>query len=342
MEVQLNEYSVVETKKSLRIPKHPPYIKITDLNGQKQLISVQGIVRSVYETRNVTFNDGREAKVQNFLLQDETGITRVALWNEAIEQYSPLIQVGKAIALWFTNVITSTNERYPYELRLSAFSKIIELEELSSSLQAIIEQLQEQQRSEGIVTEGPVKTDFASLSKIEEGRAEISGRILSFYRKTPFYWSCSQCWRAVKPTLTNNGDSIPSELNEEKFGECSEHGRVPLVRRLVLTAVFDDGLATVPITFFGKNVSDLLGIDTHAFLEMYDSMDSLNQFFDEIERSVQGKYYCIKASIKQRKNELLPDEEPVLDIRANQVTSATSQREAEFLIKQIRSILEEI
>ena len=60
----------------------PYWTKIGDLERRRGRVNVVGLVANIGEVREFTRGDGSTGRVANILLEDETGVVRVSLWDE--------------------------------------------------------------------------------------------------------------------------------------------------------------------------------------------------------------------------------------------------------------------
>jgi replication factor A1 len=85
-EIHLSRLSEVEVLATGVLPNKPAsgYVKISDLREGMRTVSVGGRVIQINESREFTRRDGTKGKVASLVLQDETGIVRLSLWDDDI------------------------------------------------------------------------------------------------------------------------------------------------------------------------------------------------------------------------------------------------------------------
>ncbi|MBN1683530.1 hypothetical protein JW865_08270 [Candidatus Bathyarchaeota archaeon] len=85
-EIHLSRLSEIEILATGVLPDKPAsgYVKISDLREGMRTVSVAGRVIQVNDPREFTRRDGTKGKVASLLLQDETGIVRLSLWDDDI------------------------------------------------------------------------------------------------------------------------------------------------------------------------------------------------------------------------------------------------------------------
>lgn len=70
-------------------------MRIADIKSGMSRISVEGSVVSVSEPRTVNTRDGREVKVADALIQDDSGQIKLSLW----EDHIAMVKAGSKIAV---------------------------------------------------------------------------------------------------------------------------------------------------------------------------------------------------------------------------------------------------
>lgn len=195
-------------------------LKISELMSGMKRVNVVGKVITLFPVREYSKN-GREGKVANFLIADETGNTRVVLWDV---NHIGLIENGtikQGDVVEIKNGSTRDNE-----IHLSGFS---ELKKSSSVLDSV--------QSEKAVSE-------ESLDKVRQGQSvKIRGIVVQVFQPR-FYSVCLECNKKVVPT-------------DEVF-KCVEHGVVKPKERAILNFVFDDGTETMRVVMFSDQISILI------------------------------------------------------------------------------------
>ena len=192
-------------------------MKISELlDGMKKVNVIGKIIQlsSVIEYNK----NGRQGKVVNFVLADETNNVRTVLWDtnhiSLIEKKS--IKEGDVVE------ITNAGVRNK-ELHLTGFSDI----KLSAEI------------LEGIKTERTCHESFVIDLK-QNQNAEIRAIIVQIFNPR-FFEVCPACNKKV---------------NES--GECAEHGKVTGEKRAILNMVLDDGTETIRAVFFSGQIEKLM------------------------------------------------------------------------------------
>ena len=99
-EVHLNRGSEVEVLEEGVLPKEPlsMWSKIGELRDGMRSVSVAGRVLSVNEPREFTKKDGTKGRVASVVLEDETGIVRLSLWDDDVNALGDM-PVGTVVAV---------------------------------------------------------------------------------------------------------------------------------------------------------------------------------------------------------------------------------------------------
>ena len=71
------------------------YLKISELTDGIRKVDIEGEITEISETREVNLRAGGQAKVADAILNDETGSTKLSLWNEQIDQ----VNVGSKVKI---------------------------------------------------------------------------------------------------------------------------------------------------------------------------------------------------------------------------------------------------
>jgi len=195
-------------------------LKISELMGGMRKVNVVGKVINIFPVREYSKN-GREGKVANFVIADETGNTRVVLWDT---NHISLIEDGR-IKQGDVVEIKNASTR-DSEIHLSGFS------ELKKS-----EKVLEDVKTEMVANEG-------TLSEVKQGQTvKIRGVVVQVFQPR-FYSVCPECNKKV--------------VQEEGGYRCGEHGVVTPRDRAILNFVLDDGTETMRVVMFSDQINALI------------------------------------------------------------------------------------
>ncbi len=93
-EVHLNRSSEVEILEEGVLPREPAsqWTKIGELKDGMRSVSVVGRVDSITQAREFSRRDGTKGRVASVVLEDETGIVRLSLWDEGVDSLGKIKQ----------------------------------------------------------------------------------------------------------------------------------------------------------------------------------------------------------------------------------------------------------
>lgn len=253
--------------------------KTADLKDKMNGVDIDLKVQQVYEPTEFTTKDGRQGAVASFLGADETGRIRVALWNAHSKAVEHL-QPGDVIRI--INAYSRDN-RGRVELNLSRQGRLII-------------------NPEGVEVDAPeraapirVKLANAPLGEVVEVRAAL----VQHSDREPFYDACPECGKSARD------------------GECREHGSVSPVKKLIFSAVIDDGSSSVRAVFFSNAAEAVLGGKEAELVQAQDPLANVEL----------GRQYVFTGRVK--KNDMFDRNEMVVFA----VAPVDPAKETETLVK---------
>jgi replication factor A1 len=195
-------------------------LKVNELMPGMRKVNIVGKIVNLFPVREFSKN-GREGKVANFVLADDSGSTRVVLWDvnhiALIEDES--IKVGDVVEI-------KSGSTRDGEIHLSGFS------ELKKS-DVVVENV----KTEAVVQEG-------SLGEARQGQnIKVRGVVVQIFQPR-FYSVCPTCNKKV--------------VDEGGEFKCGEHGKVSPKDRAILNFVLDDGTETMRTVMFSDQINALI------------------------------------------------------------------------------------
>ena len=195
-------------------------LKVDELMSGMRRVNIVGKIINLFPVREYDKN-GNKGKVANLIMADETGSTRIVLWDvnhiELIENGT--IKDGDVIEI--KNASTRDGE-----VHLSGFS---ELKKSSVVFDNI--------KSEAVVSE-------KSLSEAIQGQSiRVRGVVVQVFQPR-FYSVCPQCNKKA--------------INEENGYKCVEHGVISPKEKAILNFVLDDGTETMRVVVFSDQINVLI------------------------------------------------------------------------------------
>ena len=195
-------------------------LKINELMPGMRKVNVVGKIINLFPVREYSKN-GREGKVANFIIADDSGNTRVVLWdvNHIALIEDGTIKQGDVVEI--KNGATRDSE-----IHLSGFSELKKSGVVFDSV-----------KTEASVTE-------ATLAEVRQGQnVRIRGTVVRMFPPR-FYSVCSTCNKKV--------------AQEGEVYKCAEHGVVTPGERAILSFVLDDGTETMRIAMFSDQIKLLI------------------------------------------------------------------------------------
>ncbi len=195
-------------------------LKVSELMEGMRKANIIGEIINLFPVREYSKN-GREGKVVNFVLADETGSTRVVLWDA---NHIGLIESG-AIKQGDVIEIKSGAMR-DGEIHLSGFG---ELKKSNVVMKDV--------KTEAMVSE-------KSLNEAQQGQnIRVRGVVVQVFQPR-FYLVCPECNKKV----AQDGESY----------KCAEHGVVVPKKKAILNFVLDDGTESMRVVMFSDQINALI------------------------------------------------------------------------------------
>jgi len=198
-------------------------LKISELMAGMKKVNVLGKVISIFPVRSFNKN-GKSGKVANFIIADETGNSRVVLWDT---NHIDLIENGEikqGDVVQITNASTREGE-----IHLSGFSEL--------------------KKSDVVISGVKTERSFTekTIDSLQEGNGvSVRGVVVQVF--TPRFFSvCPNCGKKVV-------------ADAEGFS-CAEHGKVSPTERALLNFVIDDGTDSLRVVLFSDQLEKLASLD---------------------------------------------------------------------------------
>ncbi len=280
-----------ETKRQLKIKNLVPGLRSVEL--------VARVVR-IQEPREFERN-GKQGKVVNIVLGDETGTVRLSLWNDECE-IAERINEGGSVRIF--RAYTKEDSMGNPELRIGrgSIEKIDQVVNLPPP-----ESIEERFGK-------PVRREIAEFG---EGQFnETRAALVQAFNRNPFYEVCPVCGSRVKE-------------NEGKW-RCEEHGEVTPEKNLVLSGVIDDGTGNIRAVMFRSAAEKVFGKDVN---EIEDALRGKGEDF-QLSSIVEGlgREFIFRGRVKRNSYS------GNLEFVVNEVEDVDAKREAENLIQKIESM----
>jgi replication factor A1 len=192
-------------------------LKISELMPGMKRVNVVGKILNTFPIREYEKN-GRSGKVANFIIADETGNTRVVLWDTNHISLIEDERLKKGDVVEIKN--GSTRDR---EIHLSGFSELKKSSKVIDSVQA-----------DAAVVEKP-------LEELRQGQSvRVRGVVVQIFQPR-FYTVCPECNKKA--------------VSEGEVFRCVEHGIVKPKERAILNFVIDDGTENMRAVMFSDQIN---------------------------------------------------------------------------------------
>ena len=241
-------------------------LKIKNIVSGMRSVDVNGKIMRDFETRTFTKN-GKEGRVKNLIIADDTGSIRISLWDQDIDKYG---QEGfkENDSIKITGGFVIEDNRGNLEMRLGKkgvfekSDKEVEVKEIDFS---------ERQQIKRIIDfrEGDLVTTRAALVQI--------------FPKKPFFEVCPECDGRVE-----KGD----------VWSCKEHGEIKEPKyQMVLSGFIDDGSGNIRAVFFRELAEKVISRSADEVVKAFLQKGNLTEFFDDLD--VLGKEFVMTGRVKR-------------------------------------------
>jgi replication factor A1 len=282
----------------------PSRIKIGELETGMDALEVVGRVIEVSRAREFTRADGTKGKVATLGIGDETGTTRLSLWQEAADQVEK-VKVGDIIRV--TNCYGALGLYGQPELHLGKGGSI--------EVNPPIEEELPQADVLSIMVATPERVSIGAIEK-EGLRVQVRGTIVRVFHRRPLFDVCPLCGRSL--------GSVDHSLLCEECGKVvrPEH-------RVVVSFLVEDGTGTIRAVLFGKVAEKLLGMDAQKVFKLFKQTPDIVELYNKL--NILGKEVAITGTTRYDKyfNQL--------EIRASDVELPDPKQEARALLEKIKT-----
>ena len=209
----------------------PKTLKIKDIEAGLNSITILARIIAVNEIRSYKKNN-REGRIASFLIGDETGTSRLVIWDENLINESVKLKEGDIVKVM--NSYSKENNGYK-ELHLGNKA-----------------QLKINPENETI---GEIKITVLSkrknISDLKENEfVEVFGYFVQIF-EPKFYNACPVCNKKM--------------IQENESLICAEHGSLTPKKIPILNAFIDDGTANIRVVLFRDLAEKLIGNEPYNF-----------------------------------------------------------------------------
>lgn len=227
-------------------------LKIRDILTGMRDVETTGKIQQVFDVREFNTN-GRQGKVGNFIIGDETGTIRVVCWGNQADNIADLKE--NCVVKIVSGYVRDNQGRK--EIHLNDRSKLI----INPEGETVGEVKQTQS----------IPSKRKKISELAEGdeNTELLGTIVRVF-EPKFYEVCPECNKRAR-------------LREESF-VCEAHGKVTPSYAYVLNFFLDDGSDNIRIVCFRNQADRLLKMNKEQVLQYKDDPSK----FEDVKNDLLG------------------------------------------------------
>jgi ssDNA-binding replication factor A large subunit len=234
--------------------------KINEINQRINHVNLSAKIKRKFPPRTVTVK-GREARVMNFVVEDETGEIPVVTWNENYIDKIMGSKDGENISI--ANAYSKENP----------FNGMIELNLGSGSAISV--------NSNTIQKKEETKTEYKKIKDIKDGEtADINGFITRLFSDDIYLIRCNICKKKVDV-------------------ECDIHKDKALSKTLRIRGILDDGVYSSSITFFDRQADALLKLSQSQ--EIKDKLNDISFGLYQVDVNAKMNKFNDNYSLTARK-----------------------------------------
>jgi len=216
-------------------------LKINEVVAGITSVDIIGKVVNVYGVREFNKNN-RQGKVGSLLIGDESGVMRVAIWDNNLIQHieSGALREGRIIEVKNGYVKENNGLR---ELHLGSRASIA----FDAAENIEVKQTNVQQR------------ELKKIGELNPGEnVAVNGYVVQVFEPR-FYDACGGCYKKVR---SENGKLV-----------CEEHGETVARKIPILNFYLDDGSGNIRVVAFRENVNKILpGLNNENFEGLRDGL----------------------------------------------------------------------
>ncbi|MFX1607296.1 MAG: OB-fold nucleic acid binding domain-containing protein [Promethearchaeota archaeon] len=257
---------------------------IVDLTTGMWDVDIEGKVVTVYDVTDFTTKDGRDGRVRNVILADESGKTRVTFWNEDVDKIEK-IKEGDVIRILHGYVKEGFRGGVEFQVGRRAEIHINPKGSKLEKLDVSQVSLQPMAKASRVL--------ISDIGDQMEGQSvEICGIVVNLSQTmTPIYQACPSCSKKLEET--------------DDGYVCKSCGKVDKPEpRMLYKITVDDGSGSIRVTLFGKVGEELLQMTAEEANEMIKKSGRGEQPLVENVDKVVGRYIAVYGRIKKFRDSL--------------------------------------
>lgn len=196
-------------------------LKVNEVVPGMRRVNIVGKILTIFPVREYA-KEGRKGKVVNMIIADNTGSTKIVLWDT---NHISLIEgetISKGDVIEVKNASAKENE-----IHLSSFSEF--------------------KKSSVVIVDVKTTDKEATPGKLDEARQgqslKVRGVVVQIFMPR-FYYVCPEC-------------NKKAGLEGEKY-KCNEHGIIMPKERAILNFVIDDGFENMRVVMFSDQINSII------------------------------------------------------------------------------------
>ena len=236
-------------------------LKIADISLESRNLTVNGKVVQKWDVNNFNKN-GREGRVANLLIGDDSGVTKLVFWNDQVDVFEEL-KVGDILVVQ-NPFVKESYKGDRLELQLNQQSQ------LTVNPEGVTVETREapQQRER---TQKYIK-DLAG----GENDTELIATVVQVYDPR-FYDACPECRKKVEGNM------------------CATHGEVTPEVNFNMSAFLDDGTGNIRTSFWKQQAMVLTGKTEEEFVKFREDL----ALFEPVKTALLGEIIKVVGSVKK-------------------------------------------
>ena len=321
LELHANSNTIFKEAKDSHFDDVPPLSKIQDIDPEKGIACVEGLISNISEIREFNRSNGTTGRVASFSVQDDTGSTRIVTWDDNVEKLNSIEESStKFVRILYGGIRKDREDRI--ELHLNPQSEVITDVNIPEEYSGI--EITQKSDSSDFANINYIKTHLSELAEDTDGETiEIVGKVIRLFQQTPYYWGCSICRKKVE------------QKEDDQGWVCREHGDVEPTIRLILSGLVDDGTGTIKATFFGMSGEILSGFKSVDISQMIEKGMNDDQIFEKLQTASEGKTVKLLGRIQLQTQEVQEETIVRQQLSVNRIRFPNPKELSEELLSEL-------
>jgi ssDNA-binding replication factor A large subunit len=284
--------------------------ELADITVEMRDVDVEGKVVRVFPV-NTFDRDGKEGRVQNIIIADETAQVRLTFWNEDVDKIKALDE-GDVIIV--THAYAKEGFRGGVEVHVGRRAEI-DINPKGSRL----EQLELTELSSQPKTQPAGRVLIGDIDDSSEGKSvEVCGIVVGISQKSPIYPACPSCRKKVEEEGGRFTCTVCGDVKEPEY-------------RMLYKITVDDGSGSIRTTLFGEAGESLLQMTAVEAQELITNSGNRLEPLEQNSDRTLGRYVAIQGRVSKFKDSL--------DITASSITFPDPVEESKRMREAINGLM---